>query len=69
MDALDKAAAVYQITLTKADKLKASDLTACVAATEAALKKRPAAHPVVLVTSSETGAGIDTLRAEIAALQ
>ena len=69
MDALDKAALVYQVTLTKADKLKVTELTACVAATQAALKKRPAAHPEVLVTSSETGAGIDLLRAEIAALQ
>lgn len=69
MDALDKAALVYQITLTKADKLKATELAARIAETQTALKKRPAAHPDVLATSSETGLGVDLLRAEIAALQ
>ncbi|MGE0827830.1 MAG: ribosome biogenesis GTP-binding protein YihA/YsxC [Hyphomonadaceae bacterium] len=68
MDALDKAALIYQIVLTKADKLGAPALAACVAETEAAIAKRPAAHPRVIPTSSETGAGIDLLRAEIAAL-
>jgi GTP-binding protein len=69
MDALDKAAAVYQVTLTKADKLKQSELQSRISETESALKKRPAAHPSVLVTSSETGLGVDLMRAEIAALQ
>ena len=34
----------------------------------AAIRKRPAAHPVVLAVSSHEGDGIDLLRAEIAAL-
>ncbi|MBY0565270.1 MAG: ribosome biogenesis GTP-binding protein YihA/YsxC [Hyphomonadaceae bacterium] len=68
MDALDVAAVSYQIVLTKTDKVKPSDLAACEAATHAALKKRPAAHPMIIPTSSETGAGIEYLRAEIAAL-
>jgi GTP-binding protein len=68
MDALDKAAVSYQIILTKADKIKSVELDAVMVATMAAIKKRPAAHPVVISTSSETGFGIDILRAEIARL-
>jgi GTP-binding protein len=65
---LDKAAVSYQVVLTKADKLKPAERDRVVAATAAAIAKRPAAHPEVLSTSAETGAGIDGLRAEIAAL-
>ena len=65
---LDKAAVSYQVVLTKADKLKAAELAAVTAATRDAIAKRPAAHPEIVVTSAETGAGIDALRAEIAAL-
>ncbi|MDX2274820.1 MAG: ribosome biogenesis GTP-binding protein YihA/YsxC [Hyphomonadaceae bacterium] len=68
MDALDTAAVTYQIVLTKADKLKPTESADRAAETYAAIAKRPAAHPRVLITSSETGAGIPELRAEIAAL-
>jgi GTP-binding protein len=68
MDLLDGAAVVYQAVLTKADKPKAGALKEAVSRTEAALAKRPAAHPEVLLTSSETGAGLPELRAAIAAL-
>jgi len=68
MDALDAAAVNYQLVLTKADKLKPTEADAVAAATRAAITKRPAAHPEVIVTSAETGAGIEQLRAEIAAL-
>lgn len=68
MDALDASAVGYQIALTKADKIKPSELAALAAATSTAIAKRPAAHPVVIPTSSETGLGIETLRAEVAAL-
>ncbi len=68
MDVLDNAAVTYQIALTKADKLKPTELAETLAATQAAIVKRPAAHPLVVSTSSETGLGIETLRAEIAAL-
>ena len=68
MDVLDKAAVIYQVALTKADKLKATELAETLAATQAAIIKRPAAHPIVIATSSETGLGIEALRAEIAAL-
>jgi GTP-binding protein len=68
MDALDKAAVTYQLVLTKADKVKPTEIEAVAAATRAAILKRPAAHPEVIATSSETGLGIELLRAEIAAL-
>ncbi len=68
MDALDKSAVNYQLVLTKADKIKPTEADAMQRATETAIAKRPAAHPVVIATSSETGLGIEALRAEIAAL-
>lgn len=68
MEILDTVAVIYQIVLTKADKLKATDLADTLAATQAAIAKRPAAHPIIIATSSETGLGIEALRAEIAAL-
>ncbi|MEZ5958764.1 MAG: ribosome biogenesis GTP-binding protein YihA/YsxC [Hyphomonadaceae bacterium] len=68
MDALDTAAVTYQLVLTKADKVKPTEIAALAQATGAAIAKRPAAHPEIISTSSETGLGIELLRAEIAAL-
>lgn len=68
MNELDRAAVSYQIILTKADKPSAQELDETVAATSTAIARRPAAHPELVVTSSETGRGIDVLRGEIAAL-
>jgi GTP-binding protein len=68
LDLLDKTAVSYQLVLTKADKLRKGEAATVAAATEAAIKKRPAAYPTVIVTSAEAGEGIDLLRAEIAAL-
>ena len=68
MDAFDKAAVSYQIILTKADKMKPSEVEAVTAKTQAAIAKRPAAFPRVLATSSEKGLGLPDLRAEIAAV-
>ncbi len=65
---LDEAAVSYQVVLTKIDKLKPPAVARVTAEVEEALKKRPAAHPVILATSSEKGTGIDALRAEIASL-
>jgi GTP-binding protein len=65
---LDDAAVVYQIVLTKADAVKEPELLARIAATEAAIAKRPAAYPAVLVTSSRNGRGLEALRAEIATI-
>jgi GTP-binding protein len=68
LDALGTAAVSHQIVLTKADTLKAAELAAAVAATEAALTQRKAAFPQVLATSSAEGSGIPELRAAIARL-
>lgn len=68
MDVLDTAAVNYQLVLTKADKIKPSELGGTIAATQASIAKRPAGHPVVIASSAETGLGIEQLRAEIAAL-
>ena len=65
---LDAWAVAYQIVLTKTDKLKKSEVTPVIASALAALKKRPAAHPHVIATSSETGEGLPELRAEICSL-
>jgi len=66
MGELDRAAVSYQAVLTKADKIGVTDLAAVQAATEAALRRRAAAYPVVLATSSAKGHGLDALKAEIA---
>ena len=68
LEGLDEAAVSYQIVLTKADALKAGALAARIAATAAALAKRPAAFPDVLATSARDDAGIPELRAAIARL-
>ncbi|MCB5425746.1 YihA family ribosome biogenesis GTP-binding protein [Altererythrobacter sp. CC-YST694] len=65
MTMLDEAAASYRVVLTKADKIKASDLAAALAATQAEARKHPAAFPVVHVTSAEKKMGIDELRAAV----
>lgn len=63
---LDKAAVSYQVVLTKTDKIKAAGVPRLIEETLAKIKKRPAAFPVVLATSSEKAAGLDELRAAIA---
>lgn len=68
MDMLDDAALSYQIILTKADKLKPNQQLAIVEATKAATKKRRAAHPEIMLTSSDKNIGIAGLRSRIAAL-
>ncbi len=68
-DLLDESAVAYQLVLTKADKIKASDLAEVKAKTEAEAIKRAAALQVVFVTSADKGTGFDALRAEIAALE
>ena len=65
MKMLDEAAVGYRIVLTKTDKIKASELAAVVAATEAEARKHPAAYPVIHVTSSELKTGIEDLRGAV----
>jgi GTP-binding protein len=65
LEMLDTAAVSYRLVLTKADKIKATDLAAVHAATEAEARKHPAAHPEVIATSSEKGMGIAELRTAV----
>lgn len=68
MTMLDETAVPYQIVLTKADKINDPSLDQVRIATEKALSSHPAAFPTVLATSSEKSAGIEELRATLAAL-
>ena len=65
---LDKSAVSYQVVLTKADQVKASELKTRIAETTATLAKHPAAFPDVLVTSSRSGDGMPELRAAMVRL-
>ena len=65
MALLDKAAVSYQIVLTKVDKLKTPGVAKLIGETTEKIKKRPAAFPQVLATSSEKGDGLDDVRQAI----
>ncbi len=68
MKILDKSAVVYQVVLTKTDKISASALKSVTQRTLDALAKHTAAYPMLLPTSSETKAGLPELRAELSTL-
>jgi GTP-binding protein len=65
MAMLDTAAVGYHLVLTKADKVKPTQLAATLEATKAEAARHPAAHPLLFTTSSETGLGIAELRVAI----
>jgi GTP-binding protein len=65
MDMLDSAAVNYQLVLTKADKVKPTELAEVVDRTTGDAAKHAAAHPHLIATSSETGLGIAELRTAI----
>jgi GTP-binding protein len=68
MDLLGEAAVAFQLVITKADAVRPQVLVHRLEEVQAIARRRTAAHPLVLVTSSETGQGIPELRAEIASL-
>jgi GTP-binding protein len=68
MELLGKAAVAFQFVLTKADAVKPAQLAGRLEEVRSMARRQTAAHPLVLVTSSENGQGIAELRAEIAAL-
>jgi GTP-binding protein len=68
LKALSEAAVSHQVVLTKSDAVKTSELAGRIAEVEAAIAKRPAAFPGVLVTSAEKGTGIQDVRAAVARL-
>ncbi len=65
---LDRSAVTFQSVLTKADKIGPRDRAKVLDQVRGALQKHPAAYPEMVVTSSETGEGITTLRAIIAGI-
>ena len=68
MAMLDKAAQPYQVVLTKADKVKSDYLGKLEYSIKAEISKNPASFPVIAITSSHKGIGIDQLRASLANL-
>ncbi len=69
MKLLDTSAVTFQCVLTKADKVKAHDREKVLGQVRGALSKHPAAFPEIVLTSSEKGDGIPTLRSIIANLE
>ena len=67
MKLLDEAAVAFQIVLTKADDVPPAQFAKRLTEVEGLARRHIAAHPMVLVTSSETGQGIPELRAELSA--
>jgi len=65
---LDSAAVTFQVVLTKTDKVKHADRDAVLTQVRQALAAHPAAFPEIVMTSSETGTGIATLRSIIATM-
>lgn len=65
LNLLDKAAISYHLVLTKTDKIKEAGLPRLMNETLEKIKKRPAAYPSIMATSSEKSSGLDELRAEI----
>ena len=66
---LDRSAVTFQVVLTKLDKILRTEREAVIEQVKGALAKHPAAYPEIVITSSEKGEGIETLRAIIATLE
>ena len=66
---LDRSAVTFQAVLTKVDKISRAKREAVIEQVKGALGKHPAGYPEIVVTSSEKGEGIETLRAIIATLE
>jgi len=68
MDMLDEAAVTYQLIFTKVDKIKPPQVNKGIMKAAKVIKKRPAAFPEIIATSSVKKDGLDILKAEIASL-
>lgn len=69
MNLLDSSAVTFQCVLTKVDKIKTSEHARMLKQVRGALSKHAAAFPEIVMTSSEKGEGIATLRSIIAELR
>jgi GTP-binding protein len=68
MELLDRSAVSYEVVLTKIDEQKPAEMEAIEAAIAAEARKHTAALTEMAVTSAQTGAGIDLLQSQLAAL-
>ena len=68
MSTLDTSAVTFQVVLTKLDKVKEKDRENILEQVRSSLQNHPAAFPEIILTSSEKGWGIQTLRSVIAML-
>ena len=68
MALLSSSAVTFQCVLTKTDKLKKGDLDRVLVQVRERLNQHPSAYPELVITSSEKGEGIETLRAIIAGI-
>lgn len=69
LNLLDRSAVTFQVVLTKVDKISRAERDAVIEQVKGALGKHPAAYPEIVVTSSEKGEGVETLRAIIATME
>ncbi|SNX69435.1 GTP-binding protein [Cereibacter ovatus] len=68
MTLLDRSAVTFQVVMTKADKVSLAEREAAAAQVRGVLARHPAAYPELVMTSSEKGDGIETLRSIVATL-
>lgn len=68
MKLLDRSAVTFQVVMTKVDKISRTEREKVIEQVKGALGKHPAAYPEIIVTSSEKGEGIETLRSIITTL-
>lgn len=68
MTLLDRSAVTFQVVMTKMDKLSRPEREKNLDQVREVLRRHPAAYPEIVMTSSEKGDGIESLRAIIAGL-
>jgi len=68
MQLLGRSAVTFQVVLTKCDKPSKAEVTKSLEKTMGIMANHPAAFPEIILTSSEKGDGIDTLRSVIATM-
>ena len=68
MSVLDRAAVPFHTVMTKIDKPRPAELEASLERTRQIIAKHPTAYPEIILTSSDKGDGVETLRAIIAGL-
>jgi len=69
MQLMNRSALTFQVVMTKADKIKDHEQDRVLEQVRGKLAKHPAAFPELIMTSSEKGYGIATLRAVISSLE